>query len=86
MNSIITYIYKQKKYRYMLDPTSPNNKNIFIDTNSEIPKSERIQDEYVKVLNKKITQLLITKTKSQFPETDNAQDIFKRDGITKVSI
>ena len=45
MNNIITDIYKQKKFRCMLDRTSPNNKNIFINTNSEILKSEIIQDE-----------------------------------------
>ena len=83
MNSIITDIYKQKKFRGMLDPTSPNNKNIFIDTDSEIPKSEKIQEEYAKAHNKKSTQLLIAKTESQFPETYNSQNIFKRDGLTK---
>ena len=83
MNNIITDIYKQKKFRGMLDPTSPNNKNIFIDTDSEIPKSEKIQEEYAKAHNKKSTQLLIAKTESQFPETYNSQNIFKRDGLTK---
>ena len=83
MNSIITDIYKQKKFRGMLDPTSPNNKNIFIDTDSEVQKSEKIQDEFDKVHNKKSTQLLIAKTESQFPETYNAQNVFKRDGLTK---
>ena len=83
MNSIITDIYKQKKFRGMYDPTSPNNKNIFIDTDSEIPNTEKIKDENVKVHNKKSTQLLIEKTESQFPETYNAQNIFSRDGLTK---
>ena len=83
MNNIITDIYKQKKFRGMLDPTSPNNKNIFIDTDSELPNTEKIKDESVKAHNKKSTQLLIEKTESQFPETYNAQNIFNRDGITK---
>ena len=34
MNSIILDNYKQKKFRCMLDQNPPNNKNIFIDTNS----------------------------------------------------
>ena len=83
MNNIITDIYKQKKFRGMLDPTSPNNRNIFIDTDSELPNTEKIKDESVKAHNKKSTQLLIEKTESQFPETYNAQNIFNRDGITK---
>ena len=83
MNNIITDIYKQKKFRGMLDPTSPNNKNIFIDTDSELQNTEKIKDENVKAHNKKSTQLLIEKTESQFPETYNAQNIFNRDGITK---
>ena len=83
MNNIITDIYKQKKFRGMLDPTSPNNRNIFIDTDSELPNTEKIKDENVKAHNKKSTQLLIEKTESQFPETYNAQNIFNRDGITK---
>ena len=83
MNNIITDIYKQKKFRGMLDPTSPNNRNIFIDTDSELQNTEKIKDENVKAHNKKSTQLLIEKTESQFPETYNAQNIFNRDGITK---
>ena len=83
MNNLISDIYKQKKFRGMLDPTSPNNKNIFIDTDSEVQKSERAPEEFPNVHNKKSTQLLITKTESQFPETYNSQNIFKRDGLVK---
>ena len=83
INNLITNVYKQKKFRGMLDPTSPNNKNIFIDTDSEVIKSDKIPEEFKKVHNKKSTQLLIAKTESQFPETYNSQNVFKRDGITK---
>ena len=83
MNSIITDIYKQKKFRGILDPSSPNNKNIFIDTDSELPNSEKFRDENSNIYNKKSTQLLIEKTESQFPETYNAQNIFSKDGLTK---
>ncbi len=67
----------------MLDPTSPNNKNIFIDTNLEISKSQRIQDEYVKVHNKKITQLLIAKTKSNFLKMITLKIFLKEMGLLK---
>jgi len=83
VNTLISDIYKQKKFRGMLDPSSPNNKNIFIDTDSEIQKSERVPEEYQKAHNKKSTQLLIVKTESQFPETYNSQNIFKKDGLVK---
>ena len=83
INNLITNVYKQKKFRGMLDPTSPNNKNIFIDTDSEVIKTDKIPEEFKKVHNKKSTQLLIAKTESQFPETYNSQNVFKRDGLTK---
>ena len=83
VNSLITDIYKQKKYRGMYDPASPNNKNIFIDTDSEVPKSGEIPEEFQNTHIKKSTQLLIAKTESQFPETYNAQNVFKRDGLIK---
>ena len=83
VNTLISDIYRQKKFRGMLDPTSPNNKNIFIDTDSEVQRSERIPEEYQKVHNKKSTQLLIVKTESQFPETYNSQNIFKKDGLVR---
>ena len=46
MNNFITNIYKQKKYQGFLDSTAPNNKNIFIETDSE-PRKD-INYEYVK--------------------------------------
>ena len=83
VNSLISNLYKQKKIRGMLDPGAPNNKNIFVDTDSEVQRTEKIQEEYPNTHNKKSTQLLICKTESQFPETYNSQTIFKRDGLTK---
>ena len=83
VNSLITDIYKQKKYRGMLDPASPNNKNIFIDTDSEVQKSDKFQGDFKNTHDKKSTQLLIAKTESQFPETYNSQNIFRRDGLVK---
>ena len=83
MNNLISDIYKHKKFRGILDPTSPNNKNIFIDTDSEIQKSQILPEEYQKIHSKKSTQLLIAKTESQFPETYNARNIFTKDGIIK---
>ena len=63
MNIVISQIFINKNNLDVSQTTFSNNKNIFIDANSEIPKSERIQDKYVKVHNKKITQILIAKTK-----------------------
>ena len=84
MNDYMAKIYKEKKYRGVLDPSSPNNKDIFIDTDSEHQKSEIGADEYnQRRKNKKSTRLLIEKTESQYPETYNSQNIFRRDGIIK---
>ena len=74
VNSLISDIYKQKKFRGILDPSSPNNKNIFIDTDSEVQKTDKISEELQNTHDKKSTQLLIAKTESQFPETYNAQN------------
>ena len=82
MNNYITNIYKQKKYQGFLDSTAPNNKNIFIETDSEPQKSDRNLDNFQKN-TKKSTQLLIAKTESQFPETFNSQNVFRRDGLVK---
>ena len=82
MNNYISNIYKEKKYRGILDPTSPNNKNIFIDTDSEPQKSEIDQGE-AHQKHKKSAKLLIAKTESQFPETYNSQNVFRRDGLIK---
>ena len=83
VNSLISNLYKQKKIRGMLDPGAPNNKNIFVDTDSEVQRTEKNQEENPNTHIKKSTQLLICKTESQFPETYNSQTIFKRDGLTK---
>jgi hypothetical protein len=84
MNDFVAKIYKEKKYRGVLDCTSPNNKNIFIDTDSEHQKSEIGQDDYHQPRNnKKSTRLLIAKTESQFPETYNSQTVFRRDGLVR---
>ena len=82
MNNYINNIYKQKKYQGFLDSTAPNNKNIFIETDSEPQKSDRNLDNFQKN-TKKSTQLLIAKTESQFPETFNSQNVFRRDGLVK---
>ena len=81
VNDLITNIYKEKKYKGTLDPTAPNNKNIFVETDSEHRNSNRGQ--FSRSQKKKSTQLLIAKAESQFPETYNAQNVFKRDGIIK---
>ena len=83
MNSIITNIYKEKKYRGVLDPAAPNNKNIFIDTDSEQQKSDKEPENFQRNQYKKSTKLLIAKTESQFPETYNSSNIFKRDGLVR---
>ena len=83
MNDFISNIYKEKKYRGVLDPAAPNNKNIFIDTDSEHQKSELGQVEAQRNKNKKSTRLLIAKTESQFPETYNSQNVFRRDGLVR---
>ena len=82
MNNYITNVYKEKKYRGVLDPGAPNNKNIFIDTDSEPQKSELEQGEAYKK-HKKSAKLLIAKTESQFPETYNSYNVFRRDGLIK---
>ena len=81
INNYISNMYKEKKFRGVLDPTSPNNKDIFIDTDSEPQKSEREGKFSLPI--KKSAKLLIAKTESQFPQTYNAQTIFKRDGLTR---
>ena len=83
MNNIITSIYKEKKYRGVLDPAAPNNKNIFIDTDSEHQKSDKETENFQRNQYKKSTKLLIAKTESQFPETYNSSNIFKRDGLVR---
>ena len=83
MNNIITNIYKEKKYRGVLDPAAPNNKNIFIDTDSEHQKSDKETENFQRNQYKKSTKLLIAKTESQFPETYNSSNIFKRDGLVR---
>ena len=83
MNNIITNIYKEKRYRGVLDPAAPNNKNIFIDTDSEHQKSDKESENLQRNQYKKSTKLLIAKTESQFPETYNSTNIFKRDGLVK---
>jgi len=81
VNHLLTAIYKEKKYRSTLDPTAPNNKNIFVETDSENLHSDKGQLQ--RNLKKKSTQLLIAKTESQFPKTYNSHNIFKGDGIIK---
>ena len=82
LNNYISNIYKEKKYRSVLDPAAPNNKNIFIDTDSEHQKSDR-EIEKIPHNNKKSAKLLIAKTESQYPDTYNSQNIFSRDGLVK---
>ena len=74
MNNYINNMYKEKKYQGYLDPTAPNNKNIFIETDSEPQKSDRNPRKTKS--KKKSTQLLIAKTESQFPETYNSHNFF----------
>ena len=83
MNNYLSNIYKEKKYRGVLDPAAPNNKNIFIDTDSELHFSEREEGPINPKKNEKSAKLLIAKTESQYPETYNSQNIFRRDGLTK---
>ena len=83
MNNYLSNIYKEKKYRGVLDPAAPNNKNIFIDTDSEHHLSEREEGVINPKRNEKSAKLLIAKTESQYPETFNSQTIFRRDGLTK---
>ena len=83
MNNYLSNIYKEKKYRGVLDPAAPNNKNIFIDTDSELHLSEREEGVINPKKNEKSAKLLIAKTESQYPETYNSQNIFRRDGLTK---
>ena len=83
MNNYLSNIYKEKKYRGVLDPAAPNNKNIFIDTDSELHFSEREDGPINPKKNEKSAKLLIAKTESQYPETYNSQNIFRRDGLTK---
>ena len=82
LNNYITNIYKEKKYRGVLDPAAPNNKNIFIDTDSEYHKTDRDLEKLAQK-EKKSTQLLIAKTESQYPDTYNSENIFRRDGLIK---
>ena len=81
MNDLISKMYKEKKYHGTLDPTAPNNKNIFVETDSDYQKSDRYADDYKRNYFKKSTQLLIAKTESQFPETYNSQNVFRKDGL-----
>ena len=81
MNEYISNIYKEKKYRGILDPTAPNNKNIFVETDSDYHMTDRNQDGSQRTHFKKSTQLLIAKTESQFPKTYNSQNIFRKDGL-----
>ena len=82
LNNYITNIYKEKKYKGVLDPSAPNNKNIFIVTDSEYHKTDR-DLEKIAQKEKKSTQLLIAKTESQYPDTYNSENIFRRDGLIK---
>ena len=82
INNYLSNIYKEKKFRGVLDPTSPNNKDIFIDTDSEPQKSEKKEGKVIHPL-KKSAKLLIAKTESQFPQTYNSQNIFQRDGLIR---
>ena len=82
INNYLSNIYKEKKFRGVLDPTSPNNKDIFIDTDSEHQKSEKKEGKITHPF-KKSTKLLIAKTESQFPQTYNSQNIFQRDGLIR---
>ena len=82
INNYINNMYKEKKYRGIFDPTAPNNKNIFIETDSEPQKSER-NPQNLQNIHKKSTRLLIAKTESQFPETFNSKTVFTRDGLVK---
>ena len=58
MNNYISNIYKEKKYRSILDPAAPNNKNIFIDTDSEPQKSEGEEGEMYKKKEKKKCKII----------------------------
>ena len=81
MNNYISDMYKEKKYRGVLDPAAPNNKNIFIDTDSEHQKSGRNHNNLPN--EKKSEKLLIAKTESQYPYTYNSRNVFSRDGVIK---
>ena len=84
MKNLITKINKEKKYRCIFDPAAPNNKNIFIDSDSEHQNSEREDSGTLHhSSNRKSTKLLISKTESQFPETYNSLNIFRKDGLVK---
>ena len=73
LNEYLSKYYREKKYQGILDPSSPNNKNIFIDTDSEQQYNTKGQKEKY---NKKSTTLLIAKSESQFPQTYNSQNVF----------
>ena len=82
MNEFISNIYKEKKYKGILDPTAPNNKNIFVETDSDYNITDRNQDGGAQRTHfKKSTQLLIAKTESQYPKTYNSQNVFRKDGL-----
>ena len=55
-----------RKYRGELDPTSPGNKNVLIDTDSELTSNSRNTNNNNK--NGRCTKLLIEKIESQMPE------------------
>ena len=81
VNNFISNIYKEKKYRGFLDPTAPNNKNIFVETDSDYQKTDSYPDGFQRKPKKKSTQLLIAKTESQFPETYNTQNVFRKNEL-----
>ena len=53
VNNFISNIYKEKKYRGFLDPTAPNNKNIFVETDSDYQKTDSYPDGFQRKPKKK---------------------------------
>lgn len=68
--NLLNKVYSKNKFRGVLDTTSPNNKDIFIDSDSERPSKNR--EKKSKISNKnRCTKLVIEKVESQKPVNNN---------------
>ena len=72
--NLLTRVYSKNKYRGVLDTTSPNNKDIFIDTDSEGPmkKTSKNTEKKTNIIDKNgCAKLVIEKVESQNPIHNN---------------
>jgi hypothetical protein len=72
--NLLNRVYSKNKFRGVLDTTSPNNKDIFIDSDSERPmkKTSKNTDKKNNIIDKNgCAKLVIEKVESQGPVYNN---------------